>query len=203
MRSVLLAAALGLAGAAAAAEPVAAPRCESLAAFSTTCATCHEAECSGRLSFAGGPERARTHVRRYAGPLSDAHADELIELLRATKEECRVHPGAATDCGTGPWDAVRLRRTHAERERAWFVPLGAAAGGRQRLALRFDRDTLASVRISTARFETLHESSARTRARAHEVPFSAPAGEPLFVRVQADAGAQLVGVGVLEPVPPP
>jgi len=187
----------------AAAEPVAAPRCESLAAFSTTCATCHEAECSGRLSFAGGPERARTHVRRYAGELSDAHTDELIELLRATKEECRVHPGAAADCGTGLWDAKRLRRTHAAQERAWFVPLGAAAGGRQRLALRFDRETLASVRISTARFETLHESEVRTRDGAGEVAFDAPAAEALFLRVQADAGSQLVAVGLLEPPPAP
>lgn len=199
MYVVLLAAAFALAAPPAGATPPAAPRCDALATYVASCAVCHEAQCSGRLTFPGGPEPARSHVRRHAGALSDARADELIEVLRAIKEECRVHPAAAADCGTGPWDARRLRRAHAERENAWFVPLGAVTAGRRRLALRFDRDARAMVRISTARFDALHEALVRAPAREGEVAFVAPGGEELFVRVQVEPGARLVGVELRAP----
>lgn len=201
MRAVLLATAVVLAAPPAAAEPAAAPRCGSLATYVMSCAVCHEAQCSGRLAFAHGPEQARAHVRRYAGALSDSRTDELIEVLRATKEECRVHPGAAQDCGTGPWNARRLRRAYAEREHAWFVPLGTPAAGRQRLVLRFDRDARAMVHVSNERFEALHESLVRTPAHEGEVAFDAPGGSALFVRVQAEPGTRLTGIQLLEPTP--
>lgn len=180
----------------AAAEP--APRCESLAIFATTCARCHEAECSGRLTFTGGPERARDHVRRYTGALADERVDDLVELLRATKLDCRVHEAAAADCGALPGEAQRLRRMHVPAERAWFVPLGVPGAGPRRLALRFDRDTQPSVRLSTGGFETLLESTPTTRERVVELSFEAPAGQALFLRLRVDDEAKLVGVGWLD-----
>jgi hypothetical protein len=177
------------------------PDCQSLAVFDAACARCHEAECSGRLTFAD-PSRARDHVLRYAGAGADARVVELIELLRVTKEECRIDPAAALRCGGPPWDAAQLRRVHVGSERAWFVPLGAAAAGPQRVVLRFDRDVGASLRISTLHFEVLHESAGRTRERALEIPFSAPDADLLFLRLRADAVAELLDLRV-EPGAPP
>ena len=168
-----------------------APGCEALAAFDASCARCHEAECSGRLTFAE-PSEARTHVRRHAGALDDASADDLIELLRVTKEACRMDPEAAARCGGPTWDAARLRRVRARDRSAWFAPLGAPGPGPQRVALRFDRDTRASLRLATERFDVVLETASETRGGALEVGFSAPGGEALFLRVESDAPAELV-----------
>jgi hypothetical protein len=180
--------ALSFAAAALARGPAAAaPGCEALARFDASCARCHEAECSGRLSF-GDLSHARGHVRRYQGALDDEGVADLIELLRATKEQCRVDPAAAASCGGPPWEAARLRRVRAGSERAWFVPLGTPASGPQRVVLRFDRDVGASMRIATAGFDPLLESSSQ-RTRRARAAFPAPGGEALFPSVQTDVDA--------------
>lgn len=192
---------MGVAILAAAARVAGAQSCESLATFHVTCGSCHEAECSGRLTF-DDPLRASAHVQRYAGPLDAAGVAALVELLRVTKQECRVDDAAAARCGKPPWDAARLRRVHVGAANAWFVPIGAAPGGPSRLVLRFDRDVTAHVRLTTARFEVLHEAEGRTQARALEIPF-APPGEALFLRVEAGADAELLEVRLARAAPAP
>jgi hypothetical protein len=179
-----------------AAGVAAAPGCESLAIFSTVCARCHEAECSGRLGLGGGAESARAHLERFTGPLLDDRAGELFELLRVTKEACRVDVRAATDCGAGDWDAERLERAHVPAERAWFAPLGAPEAGPRRVALRFDRDTAIAARISTARFETLHESSSSTQDATLVLAFDAPGDEVIFLHLGVEGEARLVELRV-------
>lgn len=169
--------------------------CSSLAVFGTTCARCHEAECSGRLTF-DDLARASAHVERYTGPLPDERVAELIGLLRVTKEQCRVDAEATASCGGSPWDAARLRDVHVAAERAWFVPLGTAPGGAQRVRLRFDRDVGVHLRISTARFDVVHEARQATRERAIEAAFDAPVGEPLYLRAEIDRNATLLELGV-------
>ena len=179
----------------------AAPDCESLAVFHTTCARCHEAECSGRVTF-DDLSRASEHVRRYAGPLADARVTELLALLRVTKEACRIDADAAARCGEPPWDAARLRRVHVATERAWFVPLGAPSTGAHRVVLRFDRDVEASLQILTARFDTVHEATVRSREHVLATPFSASGDGMLFVRVHAAGEAELLRLEI-ETIAPP
>jgi hypothetical protein len=136
-------------------------------------------------------------VERHAGTgLGDERVAELIELLLVIKETCRLDATAAARCGAPPWTAAQLRRVRAPGRRAWFVPLGTPAGP-QRLALRFDRDTTASVRVTTAAFEVLLEVSRRTRKGGLELDFAAADGETLFARVESAGAAELLGVRVL------
>lgn len=43
---------------------------ESVVIFNTICAKCHEAECSGRLSFDEAFETSASHILRYYGEAS-------------------------------------------------------------------------------------------------------------------------------------
>ena len=44
---------------------------ESVVIFNTICAKCHEAECSGRLTFDKAFETSTSHILRYYGPASE------------------------------------------------------------------------------------------------------------------------------------
>ena len=65
---------------------------ESTVIFNTTCARCHEGECSGRMSFHLPEDAANQHIRRHGGDLSAERIQQLFRLLRYMKEECSFYP---------------------------------------------------------------------------------------------------------------
>ena len=76
--------------------------------FYTVCASCHEAECSGRLSFRTEAAAAQGHMERYLGPLAWIDVEELFALLRHTKERCDYYPVSATLPPDRRWQAGDL-----------------------------------------------------------------------------------------------
>jgi hypothetical protein len=102
--------------------------------FNTVCAECHELECSGRISSlcqADGARKARGHMERHAGPLDDAGAKALFDLLEETKSACRIPFPAGLDAV----DAGSLSRFSTTDGRGWFVPLGWLEPGMHRLTV--------------------------------------------------------------------
>ncbi len=166
------------------------------AAFNTVCAQCHEAECSGRLSFHGGAAAAREHVRRYAGPVPDPQVEDLFALLQYTKQECGIYPLEPATQPGGTWSAAALRDFYEPNARAYFVPLGALGRGACRLRLGLDADAEVSLSITNARFEVAHEGTARSRERRIEVGWACPGAGPSFLRVRVAGTAQLESLGV-------
>ena len=71
--------------------------------FNTLCATCHEGECSGRLSFDLGIQAAENHIRRHAGDVDRDVWRDLARLLAHTKQACAYYPMAVDipKIGTG------------------------------------------------------------------------------------------------------
>lgn len=113
---------VGLARDGAAAPPE--PSTGALVRFHTACATCHAAQCSGRLSFMGGAGNAAQHIKRYAPSASSAQVRELFGLLGTQKRSCRVAlPRLATP--RLEWTSAQLREWFSADVHAWFVPLGA------------------------------------------------------------------------------
>jgi hypothetical protein len=151
--------------------------------FNTVCASCHEGECSGRLSFHSGAAAARGHMQRYLGPVSDVDAEQLFGLLRHTKEQCTHYPVASTISAGQAASRDELARWRNPREGGYFIPLGSLAKGEHRLHIAFSAAANGKLRITDRRFEPLAEESLCPEQKRIDVGFASEAG-PHFLTIQ-------------------
>lgn len=122
--------------------------------FNTMCSNCHEAECSGRMSFDSGAPAAHAHIERHlGGPASETQAAALFAMLRHVKETCRHYPVVPIRAARGAWLAEELAPWHNPQAGAYFIPLGKLAAGRQQIHLEFDRPADGQARVDTDRME--------------------------------------------------
>ena len=89
----------------AAAQPTIPPA--SVVRFNILCATCHEGECSSRLSFKLDPGATDSHIRRYTGDLSLQAARELNALLEHMKLNCGYYAIDLPSPQDGRWSIAR------------------------------------------------------------------------------------------------
>lgn len=121
--------------------------------FNTLCATCHEGECSGRLSFDLGIEAAENHIRRHAGDVDRNVWRDLARLLAHTKQACAYYPMAVDIPKDRHWGPERLAGLHNAKENAWFIPLGHLPAGRYRARLGVHGQTEGVAQIISASFD--------------------------------------------------
>ena len=86
---------------------------ESVIIFNTSCARCHEGQCSGRLTFHFPKRAAYQHISRFGGELSIETIGQLFELLRYMKEECSFYPFSLTLIKDRIWDSDILAKFHS------------------------------------------------------------------------------------------
>ncbi len=161
------------------------PSLASSVAFGTTCARCHEGECSGRLTFDLGADAATGHVRRYAGAISDASVRELIALLERMKKECAYPPVDAPVPLDGDWSSGLLGRLCIPSRRSYLVPLGRLEPGTYRVQMQLDGAQHVHAEVVTRTFEILLEEPLVIENGASGVSFRAPAQIEPFLRLQA------------------
>jgi hypothetical protein len=122
--------------------------------FATTCARCHEGECSGRLTFAREPQAAFDHIRRYAGPADDALARQLYATLERMKSDCSYPPLEGPDLGR-----MAGREELAVHLDPWsghyFLSLGELPAGIHRLSLEVHGDGRLRVEVIDATFDPI------------------------------------------------
>lgn len=164
-----------------------APGLPSVIIFNTTCAACHEGQCSGRLSFDSGPVAARAHIERHAGGVSEQTANELFDLLQGMKERCASVPVPAPVPADGRWDTAALRALALPSGSAYFVPLGRLVPGRYRLRLRATappplRAQVVSDHFANALDETPHFEGVHTT-----LDFSVDEADSWALRLSAQA----------------
>ena len=121
--------------------------------FNTLCATCHEGECSGRLSFDSGIRATENHIRRHVGDVPQYVLRDLARLLVYTKQACSYYPMAIEIPKDGRWDSGTLALLHNAKENAWFVPLGHLPAGRYRATLRQNGPIEGVAQIMSDRFD--------------------------------------------------
>ena len=112
--------------------------------FNTVCSHCHEGQCSGRLTFALGPEATFTHIRRYAGNVDDGLARQLMELLELMKKECAFPPLVELDISQ-PAHREALDPYRDAESGNYFIPLGNLELGNYQLDLCFE--TVVPLRV--------------------------------------------------------
>ena len=121
--------------------------------FNTLCATCHEGECSGRLSFDLGVGATENHIRRHAGDVDQHVWQDLARLLAHTKQTCAYYPMAVDIPEGRHWNPERLAELHNAKENAWFIPLGHLPAGRYRATLGMNGQMEGIAQIISAGFD--------------------------------------------------
>lgn len=122
--------------------------------FNTVCANCHEAQCSGRLSFSLSPEASFNHIRRYAGEADPVLLRQLKALLEYMKRECAYAPLPALDLH----EPIEQEVLEAYRDPAsghYFIPLGVLKTGTYHLRLYLETPGTLRVEVLNASFEFL------------------------------------------------
>ncbi|WP_374341718.1 hypothetical protein [Azonexus sp.] len=163
------------------AEPIPAA---SVVRFNTVCASCHEGECSGRLSFHTGAEEAGNHMQRYLGSITASEAENQFALLRYTKEQCAHYPLANPARPGSRLGSDELAIWRNTREGGYFIPLGTAGKGEYHLRLEFSVAGSGKLKLTDARFEPLLEESLRPQQNVLEFRFKAEGG-PHYLTIAA------------------
>ena len=166
----------------------------SVVRFNTTCAMCHEAECSGRLSFDLGQQASDDHIRRYAGDEPPAARNELRALLEHMKRNCVYYPISLEVPQDKRWRAAMLAVLRSAAEDTYFVPLGELAAGRYRAALRFDGPADASAQVISASFDSTEHTGLRADDGTTDFVFGIEHNGSYFLRLKTDGRSILLGL---------
>ena len=130
-----------------------------LVRFNTVCATCHEGECSGRLSFDSGATAALGHMQRHLGKIGEVEARDLFGLIKYTKEHCAHYPVIANIPANGVWTSADLAAWRNLQAGAYFVALGSLPAGNYRLRLTFNSPAQGRLKITDRQFEPVIEET--------------------------------------------
>jgi len=146
---------------------------ESVVIFNTICAKCHEAECSGRLSFNKIFETSTSHILRHYGQAAGKERlqKELFDILGYMKEKCAYYPGNVTVPVTRDWSSEILDRFTTLMERNYFIPAGYFTPGHYRIELELDKDVKVTAHLISGGFEMVVEDCYQSSDRRISIPF--------------------------------
>ena len=163
--------------------------------YNTACSRCHEAECSGRLSFAGLSEQAASgHIRRYAGAVSAREISALAYLLRYTKVQCAYYPIPEPDFSAGFLGAAGLAPYRSPDGKALFLPLGLLEHGPQVLELVFAAPVRVHVEVLSADFEFVVDLPGTAPVDQTRIGFDIDAANQFFLRLRAATPIRLMRI---------
>jgi len=147
---------------------------ESVVIFNTICAKCHEAQCSGRLSFDDAFEASSSHILRHYGEASGKQwlQKELFDILNYMKEKCAYYPMQTHVPLKKDWGKAILDRFSTLMEKNYFVPVGNFSPGSYRMKLELGRDTKVTVQLISEDFEMVVEDCFLSGNGKIDIPFS-------------------------------
>ena len=149
------------------------PFTESVVIFNTICAKCHEAQCSGRLSFDDALEKSTNHILRYYGPASEKRwlQKELFDILNYMKEKCAYYPSSSSVPLKKTWGSDVLEEFTTLLGRNYFLPVGSLSPGSYRLAFELEKDTRATVHLISEEFDMVVDDCFDSSNKRTEIKF--------------------------------
>ena len=156
---------------------------EPIIRFNTTCAQCHEGQCSGRLSYALGAEAVFNHIRRYAGDVDDITAQSLFDALTRMKATCALDQLPVFSFQTP--DSSILDRYRNPRTGAYFVPIGTLQPGEYGLNLRLRSAASYRIEIINEHFDLVEETCLGPNVHQQVVSFRVDEQARHYVRLIA------------------
>jgi hypothetical protein len=166
---------------------------ESVVIFNTICAKCHEAECSGRLSFDEALERSSAHIIRYYGEASGKKwlQKELFVLLNHMKEKCAYYPMQVPVPPQRVWSGEILEKLTTLLERNYFIPIGPFSPGRYSLELTLAKDEKVTVHLVAETFDMLVEDCYLSSDKRIVIPFSVEEAGNYYLRAYPRTPVQI------------
>ena len=158
---------------------------ESVVVFNTVCARCHEAQCSGRLSFDSRYEAAVRHiVRHYSGAEDKVWLQkELFAILDYMKRHCAYYPMDVPIPPQRVWGAEVLGKFGNLLEHDYFVPLGPFEPGEYRLRLELAGPVRVNVHLVDESFEMVIDECMTPDGNGLSLPFTVERPVQLYFRL--------------------
>lgn len=158
---------------------------ESVVIFNTICAKCHEAECSGRLSFDEAFEVSRNHIIRHYGAVSGKRwlQRELFVILNHMKEKCAYYPMDVVVPPQRVWSSKLLGDMATLLERNYFIPIGSFTPGSYNLDLRLEQDTKVTVHLVSERFDMVLEDCYPSQNKQITIQFQISEAGNYYLRI--------------------
>lgn len=172
---------------------------ESVVIFNTICAKCHEAECSGRLSFDEAFEASATHIIRHYSQASEKKwlQKELFVLLNHMKEKCAYYPMQVPVPPQRVWSGEILEKMATLLERNYFIPLGPFMPGRYSLELALAEDEKVTVHLVAESFDMLVEDCYLPTNKHVSIPFTIEDSGNYYLRVYPRTPVQITRLAIL------
>ena len=147
---------------------------ESVVIFNTICAKCHEAQCSGRLSFDEALEQSSNHILRHYQPAAGKQwlQKELFDILNYMKVKCAYYPLNKPVPLKKTWGRDVLDEFSILLDRKYFLPVGNLSAGSYWLRLELEKDTKATVQLISEEFEMVVEDCFDSSNRRIDVQFT-------------------------------
>lgn len=177
-----------------------APFLESVVIFNTICARCHEAECSGRLSFEAAYEAAIQHiVRHYAGAANKAWLQrQLFQLLGYMKEMCAYYPVMIPIPPQRIWSSELLDKFATLLQRDYFVPLGPLPPGDYSIELLLEEESSANIQIISESFDMMVDEFYEAADKRIAIPLHIAEPDNYYFGIYPQRPTLLLRLGVLE-----
>ncbi len=161
------------------------PFSESVVIFNTICAKCHEAQCSGRVSFGDAYERSSTHIIRHYNKASGKIwlQKELFSILNHMKMKCAYYPMSVPIPPKRIWNSEILEKMTLLLERKYFIPIGPFSPGLYKLELNLARDEKITIHLVSEAFDMIIEDCFLSSEKRISVPFAIEETGNYYVRI--------------------
>jgi len=171
---------------------------ESVVIFNTICAKCHEAQCSGRLSFDDSFDASANHIVRYYGDASEKKwlQKELFVILNHMKEQCAYYPMPASIPPQMVWSGEMLEKMTTLVERNYFIPIGPFSPGRYQLELKLAKDAKVTTHLVSETFDMVVEDCYLSSDRQIVIPFFIEEAGNYYVRVYPREPVQITRLAI-------
>ncbi len=171
---------------------------ESVIIFNTICAKCHEAECSGRLSFGDAYEESASHIIRHYGKAAEKKwlQKELFSILNHMKENCAYYPMQVPVPPKRIWNTEILEKMTTLLERNYFIPVGALSPGQYNLELKLAKDAKVTAHLVSETFDIVVEDCYQSSEQRLEIPFSIDEAGNYYVRVYPRKPVQITWLAI-------
>lgn len=161
------------------------PFSESVVIFNTICAKCHEAQCSGRVSFGDAYERSSSHIIRYYNEAAGKIwlQKELFSILNHMKKKCAYYPMSVPIPPKMIWNSEMLEKMTTLLERKYFIPLGLFSPGLYNLELNLANDEKITVHLVSETFDMIIEDCILSSEKRVVIPFSIEEKGNYYLRI--------------------
>jgi hypothetical protein len=158
---------------------------ESVVIFNTICAKCHEAECSGRMSFHRAYEESVNHIVRHYNEASGKlwMQKQLYLILNHMKEKCAYYPMKVAVPPQRNWGREVLDKLATLQEKNYFIPVGSFDPGEYQLTVTLKEDARVTIHMVSEEFDMVVEDCYQTKDKQIVIPFTIDEASDYYVRL--------------------